>query len=127
MSICQYCKKEFQQKGEHINKYCQKECMQKALSEQAIKRRRRRNMKALFNPNSVYATFETVGDWSGEEETAALQFNKIIDAIYEAAPDETSDTRLSEIAKYAWDNWGSNEKLLVLTNDEIKVYAESWF
>jgi hypothetical protein len=83
--------------------------------------------KEMFNANSVYATSGTVGDWEGEEETAATQFNKIIDAIYEAAPDETYDTKLYEIAKYAWDDWGSSEKLLTLTDEEIKAYAEGWF
>ncbi len=81
--------------------------------------------KEMFNPN--YATSETVGDWEGDEESAASQFNKIIDAIYEAAPDETYDTRLYEIVKYAWDDWGSNEELLTVTDVDIKVYAESWF
>lgn len=83
--------------------------------------------KELFNVKSVYATSENVGDWDGDEETASEQFNKIIDAIYEAAPDETYDTKLYEIVKYAWNDWGSEEKLLTLTDDEIKKYAEEWF
>jgi hypothetical protein len=83
--------------------------------------------KNLFSLKSVYATSETVGDWEGKEETAASQFNKILDAIYEAAPDDTYDTRLSEIAKYAWDDWGSEDSLLTLTEEEIQEYAEGWF
>jgi hypothetical protein len=83
--------------------------------------------KELFNINSVYATSETVGDWEGQEKIAVEQFNKIIDAIYKAAPDETYDTKLYEIVKYAWDDWGSSEKLLTLTDDEIEAYAEGWF
>jgi hypothetical protein len=65
----------------------------------------------------------------GENKAQNIRFstNKIIDAIYEAAPDETYDTKLYEIAKYAWDDWGSSEKLLTLTDEEIKAYAEGWF
>lgn len=85
------------------------------------------NYKEMFNPKSAYATSETVGDWGGDEETAASQFNKIIDAIYEAAPDETYDTKLTEIVHWAWDKWGSSEKLLTLTDEEIQEYAEGWF
>jgi hypothetical protein len=83
--------------------------------------------KELFNLKSVLATSETVGNWGGQEGLAAEQFNKIIEAIYEVAPDNTYDSKLYEIIKYAWDDWGSKDELLAITEEEIKKYAESWF
>lgn len=85
------------------------------------------NYKETYGPESEYATPETVGDWEGDEETAASQFNKIIDAIYEAASDDTNDSKFFTICKAAWDDWGSEEKLFTLTDEEIKAYAEGWF
>ena len=79
--------------------------------------------KSMWNRNSVRATRDSVGDWNGHEELAAQQINRIYDALYEAAPDEYNDDQLSELMHSAWDVWGSEGTLLVITDDEIGAYV----
>ena len=79
--------------------------------------------KSMWNRNSVRATRDSVGDWDGQEDLAAQQINRIYDALYEAAPDEYNDDQLSELMHCAWDVWGSEGKLLVITDDAIEAYV----
>jgi len=80
--------------------------------------------KEMFNINSVRATSESVGDWDGQEQLAADNFNKIQDALYDAAPDEYNDDQISELMKSAWNYWGSEEGLLTITDEHISKYVK---
>ena len=79
--------------------------------------------KEMFNMNAVRATNDSVGEWDGQEDLAAQQINRIYDALYAAAPDEYNDDQLSELMHSAWDVWGSEEKLLTITDDQIESYV----
>lgn len=79
--------------------------------------------KEMFNMNAVRATNDNVGEWDGQEQLAADNLNRIQDALYEAAPDEYNDDQLHELMKSAWDVWGSEEKLLTITDDQIESYV----
>jgi len=79
--------------------------------------------KEMFNMKSVRATNENVGEWDGQEELAADNFNRIQDALYDAAPDEYDDDKLSNLMKSAWDDWGSEETLLTVTDEQISEYV----
>ena len=79
--------------------------------------------KSMFSMNAVRATNDSVGEWDGQEELAADNFNKIQDALYEAAPDEYNDDDLHELMKSAWDYWGSKEDLLIITDEQINEYV----
>ena len=81
--------------------------------------------KEMFNMNAVRATTDSVGEWDGQEELAAENFNQIQDALYEAAPDEYNDDQLHELMKAAWDKWGSECDLLTATDKQIAEYVES--
>jgi len=59
---------------------------------------------------------DSVGDWDGQETLAATQIEKIYTAIDELGGDE-------EAKKRAWDDWGSDQKLLVLSDEDITEYV----
>ena len=80
--------------------------------------------KEMFNMNAVRATPDSVGEWDGHEELAAENCNKIQDAMYEAAPDEYNDDQLHELMKLIWDQWGSREDLLTITDKQISEFVE---
>ncbi|MCK5611958.1 hypothetical protein KAR91_59360 [Candidatus Pacearchaeota archaeon] len=82
--------------------------------------------KEMFNMNSVRATLDSVGEWDGQEQTAADNFNRLQDALYEAAPDEYNDDQLHQLMKSAWDHWGSDEDLLNITEEQIAEYVERY-
>ena len=75
--------------------------------------------------SGVLASNETVGDWEGQEELAAEQFNRIIFAIYYIAPNDTDDITMDDLKKDAWNFWGDNAELIELTNEQIAEYVES--
>ena len=79
--------------------------------------------KEMFNMASVKATSDNVGVWDGQEELAAENINRIQDALYEAAPDDYNDDDLHQIMKRVWDDWGSEEALLTITDEQIKYYV----
>jgi hypothetical protein len=79
--------------------------------------------KEMFNMNAVRATNDSVGEWDGQEELAADNFNRIQDALYEAAPDEYNDDKLHMLMKSAWDHWGSEAELLTITDKQINEYV----
>jgi hypothetical protein len=81
-------------------------------------------MKSMYNLNNVLATAESVGEWDGQEELAAENVNKIYYATYNAAPEEINDTTLHEIMHSVWDDWGSEEELLTITDEQIHEYVE---
>jgi RNase P subunit RPR2 len=83
--------------------------------------------KEMFNMNAVRATNDSVGEWDGQEEIAAENFNQIQDALYDAAPDDYNDDQLHDLMKTAWDNWGSDERLLTLTEKQIDQYINEIF
>ena len=80
--------------------------------------------KEMFNMNSVRATTDSVGEWDGQEQLAADNINRIQDALYEAAPDDYNDDKLSELMKSAWDYWSSEIELLSVTSEQIVEYVE---
>ena len=63
-------------------------------------------------------TLDSVGDWGGQEELAARNFDRIIDAINTADPD-----LCNVLCKYAWNDWGSDKQLLTITDREIAEYV----
>ena len=66
-----------------------------------------------------YATADSVGDWDGQEEFAASQFNRVLDTIASSL-DEFDDDRFDRAAKWAWDILGADEDLLTLTDEQIE-------
>ncbi len=72
---------------------------------------------------SVGATIDSVGEWDGEEQKAADNINRIQDALYEAALDETTEDQLQDIMKYIWDYWGSREDLITITDEQIREFV----
>lgn len=74
--------------------------------------------------NQVKATSGSVGEWGGEEQTAADNVNRIYRAIFDAVGDDYDDDRLSQIIHDVWDDWGSDESLLTITDNEIAGYVE---
>lgn len=55
---------------------------------------------------------------------AAENVNKIYQAIYAAAPEDIDDTTLYEIMHSVWDDWGSEEELLTITDEQIHEYVQ---
>ena len=82
--------------------------------------------KELFNMASVRATSDSVGEWDGQEKLAAENINRIQDAAYEAAPDESDDDVLHELMKLIWDKWGSEEDLITITDEQISEFVERY-
>jgi hypothetical protein len=70
-----------------------------------------------------FAASDTVGDWDGQEQLAADNYNRILKALYAAIPSDTPDTIQHEIFKKAWDDWGSDSGLLTITDYEITEYV----
>ncbi len=75
--------------------------------------------------SGVLASNETVGDWEGQEDLAAEQFNRILFALYFSAPDDTDDITMDDLKKDAWDYWGDNAELLELTNAQVTEYINT--
>ena len=75
--------------------------------------------------SGVLATNETVGDWEGQEELAAEQFNRILFAIYFTAHEDETEITMDDLKKDAWDYWGDNANLLELTNIQVTEYVKS--
>ncbi len=75
--------------------------------------------------SGVLASNETVGDWEGQEELAAEQFNRILFAIYSIAPNDTDDITMDDLKKDAWDCWGDNAELIELTNAQVTKYINT--
>lgn len=78
-----------------------------------------------------YATIDSVGDWDGDEQLAADNFNLILEAIGNFLTEERIETQyggnydiVSDAAHWAWDDWGSDAKLLTITEDEITAYVQ---
>ena len=80
--------------------------------------------KELFDVNELKVNPETVGEWDGEEETAAENFERITHALYDAVPDEFNDDQIYQLLKTAWDYWGSKDDLLTLRDEQITEYVE---
>ena len=76
-------------------------------------------------PNHTLSTNQNVGDWDGQEENAAKQFNRIIFEIYSCVSENTSDDTIDDVKKMAWDFWGSNDNLLNVTDEQISEYVKS--
>ncbi|MEF3075183.1 hypothetical protein V2P20_09110 [Methylobacter sp. Wu1] len=77
-----------------------------------------------MKPSSIKATSHSVGDWNGQEELAASNINRIYDAIYAAVDDDYDTDKLAQIIHDVWDDYGSDEKLLTITDNEIEGYVE---
>lgn len=71
--------------------------------------------------DNLYATAYTVGEWNGQEELAASNFNRIVNALAERI--NNSDDLHDEV-HYAWDDWGSEESLLTITDKQIRDYVD---
>lgn len=71
------------------------------------------------------ATASDVGDWQGQENLAAANHNRILTAVLEAIPSDTDESTQYEIAHKIWDDWGSSESLLTVTDAEIAAYVRA--
>jgi hypothetical protein len=79
--------------------------------------------KEMFDIESVKATPDSVGDWNGDEEAAAKQFNRFVYAIVESMPDEAEHDDIHQTIKHAWDVWGSDDRLLSASDEIIEFYV----
>lgn len=82
-------------------------------------------MKDQINLSNYRADSTNVGDWGGNEELAARQLNRITGAIFESASTYIDGDFLAGALHGVWDDWGSDERLLELTDDEIGEYVSS--
>jgi hypothetical protein len=78
----------------------------------------------MQKPSSIKATASSVGDWGGQEELAAKNINRIYDAIYAAVDDDYDTDKLAQIIHDVWDDYGSDENLLTISDNEISGYVE---
>jgi hypothetical protein len=79
----------------------------------------------MKKPSTINATASSVGDWDGQEELAAKNINRIYDAIYAAVDDDYDTDKLAQIIHDVWDDYGSDENLLTISDNEIAGYVES--
>lgn len=82
--------------------------------------------KEMFNLRSVLATRDSVGEWDGREDEAAAAVNMIYEALYEAAPEDIDPDTLAEIMHNVWDQWGSEESLPDLTEEDVQKYVQKY-
>ena len=73
--------------------------------------------------NQVKATANSVGEWGGQEQLAADNVNRIYKAIFDAVDADYDQNRLAQIIHDVWDDWGSEESLLTITDNEIAGYV----
>ncbi len=66
-----------------------------------------------------------VGDWEGDEEIAAENFNKITRALYNAAPDNVTQEELEDIIARARDEWKDDQDLLTINDRQIERYVNN--
>jgi hypothetical protein len=79
----------------------------------------------MKTPQNIKATAHSVGDWGGQEQLAADNINRIYDAIYGAVGDDYDSDRLAQIIHDVWDDYGSNEYLLDISDEEIAGYVRA--
>ena len=84
-------------------------------------------MKDMLNLRDFMADETSVGEWSGQEKLAAEQVNRIYQALYDAAPDDIEHEFLAGILSHVWDQWGSEEGLLTITDSQIQEYVSKYF
>jgi hypothetical protein len=77
----------------------------------------------MKTPTNIKATAGSVGEWDGQEELAADNVNRIYDAIYAAVNDDYDTDKLAQIIHNVWDDYGSDEHLLTITDNEIAGYV----
>lgn len=73
--------------------------------------------------SKYHADRTTVGEWSGQEQLAADQFNIIVDEILSQTDD---DDAISDAVHWAWDEVGSDEDLLTMTEAKLKTIAQKY-
>jgi hypothetical protein len=77
--------------------------------------------------NQVKANANSVGEWEGREQLAADNVNRIYKAIFDTvdadADADYDQDRLDQIIHDVWDDWGSEESLLTITDNEIAGYV----
>ena len=78
----------------------------------------------MNTPSNVYATSRSVGEWEGNEQLAADNVNRIYDAIYDAIDENYDPDNLAQIIHNVWDDWGSEEALLTISDNDIAEYVE---
>lgn len=76
----------------------------------------------------IISTIDTVGEWGGQEELACKQINKIRAGIAEAitaiaGENEPNQDLMAEAFSRSWNDWGSEEALLTLTDEQIAAYV----
>lgn len=80
----------------------------------------------MINTNIINSTIDTIGDWNGNEQIACNNINRIRWAIYNAAPDSITENKLTEWFKIVWDQLGSDEGLLSITDSQIEEYIKKF-
>jgi hypothetical protein len=64
----------------------------------------------MLNLQTFLADDTTVGNWGGQEDLAAEQVNRIIQALYDAASDDIEEEELADVLGRVWDQWGGEEE-----------------
>ena len=70
----------------------------------------------------------TVGEWDGQESRAAENINRLYEALYNALEDDIADEEyFHNVCHWTWDDWGSEEGLLELSDEQITAYVAKFF
>ena len=70
-------------------------------------------------------TPETMGDWDGEEDLAAMQVNRILQAIDRVLPEDLDVGQVESIFYRVWSDWSYDLRLLDVNEQDIRRYAQS--
>jgi hypothetical protein len=73
--------------------------------------------------DNVKASTGSVGDWDGNEQLASDNVNRIYKAIFDSVDDNYDPDSLAQIIHDVWDDWGSDESLLEITDAQIENYV----
>ena len=74
-------------------------------------------------PNQLFSTY-SIGDWEGEEELAAEQFNKILATLDKILPGNTSQDHIICLSEKIWEDWYGSLNILGLTCEQVYVYSK---
>lgn len=77
--------------------------------------------------NQYTTTSDSVGDWDGEEDLAASQFDVIANEIIRLVGNGVnSDDLINDAIHWAWDHVGSDVNLLTMSDAELRAIAAKY-
>lgn len=65
-----------------------------------------------------------VGEWDGGESLAAVNVDRIYDELYIRFTENTSVDTRNFLIDRVWNDWGSDKKLLTITDEQIQEYVD---